>query len=451
MARLIELHEIDEFSDVKRIPDDAISQEIISNVRKLYERTEIEPFLRQILYDPNVTPHGSTEIADILTHHLHVEGEQRFAGFVLKGKSFNKVRSVDVAHQFNKLRQIADLRLIVFLAVGHIHDDAKRDFVQEATDADYDYLIIDVQDCARLFLAYQKICPKDGTPYDDAGTCQHGHALDPAIRRQIDVREGLRYEVVTLKDLSHGGAKRYRAFVVLDQHYTKDTIRDIIKEVTANLKGTNYYRDERTEAHWGDTEAHVVWLFIAFDLQDTRIANWVCRTSWIDRSLPENMQPGPLNGDDLVGEIDVSWNEDYDSMKQFYEQHSASKGKYLQTVQPILKQMLDFGEQAEGSFSKYKDGHLSESDFISQMHALEPTVSKLYGESGNVPFPPQDCKDYDDACHCTFATVHNMFLYYSPSGLNTRPQRNRDWLMQDAVKQFDEERQRLKFEERKLH
>ncbi|MBC8520436.1 MAG: hypothetical protein H8D26_00370, partial [Methanomicrobia archaeon] len=167
MGRLIKIHEIDEFSEVKAVPDGAISEEILPNVRNLDEKKEIERFIREFLYDPNETPHGPTEIADILTSHIHIRGEKRLAAFVIKGKSFRRVSSRDVTHQFAKLRQVPDLGLMIFLAVGKIQDDAQRNFVQNAIDAGCDYLIIDAQDCARLLIAYEKICPKDGTPYGE--------------------------------------------------------------------------------------------------------------------------------------------------------------------------------------------------------------------------------------------------------------------------------------------
>jgi len=173
MGRLIEIHDIDEFSEVKTIPDATINNEILTNIGNLDEKKELERFLREILYDPNETLHGPTEIADILTN-VHVRGDKRLTAFVLKGKSFQRVSSRHVTHQFAKLRQISELGLMVFGAVGNIQDDAQRDFVQMAIDAGCDYLIMDAQDLARLFIAYEKICPKDGTPYDDTGTCKKG-------------------------------------------------------------------------------------------------------------------------------------------------------------------------------------------------------------------------------------------------------------------------------------
>jgi len=129
MGKPVKLYEIDEFAEVKTIPDGAISQEMLSNVRLLDEKKEIECFIREIIYDPNSTPHGPTEIADILTSHVHVRGSKQLAAFVLKGKSFGTVSSKNVTHQFAKLRQLPGLGIMIFAAVGNIQDDAQRDFV----------------------------------------------------------------------------------------------------------------------------------------------------------------------------------------------------------------------------------------------------------------------------------------------------------------------------------
>ena len=81
MGRLIEIHDIDEFSEVKTIPDATINNEILTNIRNLDEKKELERFLREILYDPNETPHGPTEIADILTN-VHVRGDRSVSASV---------------------------------------------------------------------------------------------------------------------------------------------------------------------------------------------------------------------------------------------------------------------------------------------------------------------------------------------------------------------------------
>ncbi|NPV62662.1 MAG: hypothetical protein HPY61_08545 [Methanotrichaceae archaeon] len=251
MAKLIKIHEIDEFSGIRGIPDSAITQEIISNIRGLDEKSELEPFIRNIIYDPNNTPHGPTEIADIITTHVHVRNEKQLAAFILKGRSFDKVTSKIVTHQFAKVRQIAGLNLMILIAVGDIQDDAQRDFIQAAIDAKVNYTIIDAHDLARLLIGYEIICPKDGIPFDEKGCCRNGHSLDDGVKIELNVRERARFTIIKQRDLSIGGAKRYSGIILLDAHYTKDVKKEMIKDATGKLKNSNYYRNEQTKARWG--------------------------------------------------------------------------------------------------------------------------------------------------------------------------------------------------------
>ena len=143
MGRLIKIQDLDQFCEVVNIPGAAITADILESVRQLDERQDLEPMLREVLCDPTETPHGPTEIADILTTKVRVRGEQRLAAFVVKGKSFAKVRSKDIDHQIIRLRQLPNLGVMALVAVGHIQDSAQRDFLQMAKDAGCDYLIIE--------------------------------------------------------------------------------------------------------------------------------------------------------------------------------------------------------------------------------------------------------------------------------------------------------------------
>ncbi len=451
MARLIEIYEIDEFSEVKTIPDVAISKDILCNIRNLDEKDEMEQFIREILCDPNETPHGPTEIGDILTDHLHVRGDKRPTAFVLKGKGFQRISSRAVTHQFAKLRQIPNLDLMVFVAVGNIQDDARRDFIQTAIDAGCDYLIIDAQDLARLLITYEKICPKDGTPYDEMGTCKNGHARDKGLFLEMEVREKARYTIFNQRDVSHAGAKRYSATILLDRHYPREVIKGIIGEATGRLKYSNYYRNERVRAWWGKTPAHVVWLFIAYDLEDIQNANWACRAYWVDPFLREDMRPTGLNGNEKLGNIEILWNDEYKPRKEFLQSHQGTKEAVLEAIRPVLSEMVKLAKRSIIYFKKYQSEDTSEEEFISAMQKMEPKITELLFQSDNIPLPPEDCKDYDQACQNIFVTIHNMFLYYSKRGLEKWPRQNRDWLMQDTIKRFYDDWSEIEFEERKIH
>lgn len=450
MGKLIKTQDIDEFSEIIMIPDKAISEAIIINVRQLDEETDFERGIKEILFDPNETPHGPTEIADIITS-LHIHGVKKNAAFVLKGKSYPKVSSKLVSHQFLKLRQIPDLGLAVFAAVGNIQDDAQRDFIQTSIDIGCDYLILDAQDISRLLIAYEKLCPKDGLVYDVSGNCPQGHSLDKGVTLEIEIKEKYRYTITQQKDVSHGGAKRYSAVILTDRHYQKDIIRTIVKEATEKLKLSNYYRNERLKARFGKNIANVVWLYIAFDLGDINNSNWVCRTSWIDSNLDESMQPMPLSGTEQIDGIEISWNDSYKTYKDFFEGHAGSKEELIVSTGKLLMEAREVAEMVINQFIRYKQGSLSEDDLIKVIADLSPQIEDLYRKSGNSPLPPDDCKDYDQVCHNIFSTVHDFSLYFSEKGLETWPKNNREWLMQNTIKRYHEELKKLEYEESKIH
>jgi hypothetical protein len=85
------------------------------------------------------------------------------------------------------------------------------------------------------------------------------------------------------------------------------------------------------------------------------------------------------------------------------------------------------------------------------MHEMQPMVRDLYSRSGDIPFPPQDCADYDQACQELFAIIDAMFLYHSEKGLQRWTKDSRDWLMGREVARFREQLGRVEFEQEKLH
>ena len=46
MSYTLRIEDIEEFEAVKRIPRQAISQEVLEGIKSLNEKTEIEPFIR---------------------------------------------------------------------------------------------------------------------------------------------------------------------------------------------------------------------------------------------------------------------------------------------------------------------------------------------------------------------------------------------------------------------
>ena len=451
MGRLIKMQDLDQFREVVQVSEESITPDLRESMQQLDERRNLEPMLREVLYDPTETPHGPTEIADILTTKVRVRGEQRLAAFVVKGRSFAKVRSRDIAHQVIRLRTLPDLGVMVLVTVGHIQDDARRDFIQMAKDADCDYLIIDSNDLTRLLLAYEKICPSDGTPFGPDGSCHLGHKQDEGTSLKVRGHRGRPYDIPRMEDVSHGGARRLSATVFVSPHCDREVLREIIHEATREVRESSYYRNELLRRRWCNSHAHVVWLFLAADHRDVQDLNWLARTQWIDPLLDPTMRPYEMSASEYLDSIAISWNDSYARMRDFYRERSVDKGGALADLEPLTRRAARVGCRITGWFGEFESGNIEEAALIAKIRAVSPEIDAISDIASNLRSPPQDVSDYQNRAQCLFCHLSNMALYYSESGIETWTEKNRTVLMRDSVKGFRADIRRLEFEREKLH
>lgn len=186
MGSLITIDDFDNFREIRDFPPVTISEELQKVVREFDEREELEPFVRSILFDSSDTPHGPAEIVDILTHKVTVKRRSGIAAFILKGKSFPKVRHQNVAHQIYRLEKIAGLHFAVFAATGTILDAAKEHFCATAERINCQYAIFDAIDLSRLFVAHGFLCPRDARRII-AGRCKCGYSPKKRILNVLQV------------------------------------------------------------------------------------------------------------------------------------------------------------------------------------------------------------------------------------------------------------------------
>ena len=203
---LISLEQIDNFRPYLETATGTVLEDVLRAVRSLDERTELEPAIRSILTDPNETPHGPAEIADILTHKLKVNGSLGIAALILKGKSFPTVRPVHVSHQIYRLEKIEDLSFALLIASGTVLDAAKEEFISTASRLETHYAILDAEDIARLLIGYGFLCPRDGKRIS-AGRCVCGYSPH---HRQLNI-----LQTTTLRELSTAHALKEPAGLVV--------------------------------------------------------------------------------------------------------------------------------------------------------------------------------------------------------------------------------------------
>ena len=450
MARLLEISELDAFAKTRSIPESAISDDILAEVRELREKEQLEVWIQELIGSHDKTPHGPTEIADIISTRVTVLGTHRYSAFILKGKGTPKVSSTKIGHQILKLNQLTGLSLAVLIATGDIQDDAYRDFIATAEGIGCDYLVISRLDLARLLIAYNKICPHDGLPITD-GSCSNGHLAEGAIELSQEEKEGEKWELLKLRDLSHGLAKRLSATVLIERDSSQNSIRTAIAEIFREVRIDPYVRNELVRTRWGNTPAHVVWIDIAHDVEDVNRCNWVCMACWIDPHLDERFRPVWKNYDEIYEGIMIDWKSDYQEMKELWAQHTGRKHEVIECVEGIFERVKPILAPIDQAFTAFRQGAVTEQSLQKLVQSNWEDADNLYREAGNCPLAPPECVDYSQQFQNVMAFFHNLFLLYtSEVFLNERTPENRAWLfnrnltdLKDALQKLDYEREKL--------
>jgi len=450
MARLLEISELDAFAKTRSIPESAISDDILAEVRELREKEQLEVWIQELIGSHDKTPHGPTEIADIISTRITVLGTYRYSAFILKGRGTPKVSSTKIGHQVLKLNQLTGLSLAVLIATGDIQDDAYRDFIATAEGIGCDYLVISRLDLARLLIAYNKICPHDGLPITD-GSCSNGHLAEGAIELSQEEKEGEKWELLKLRDLSHGLAKRLSATVLIEKNSSQRSIRTAIAEIFREVRIDPYVRNELVRTRWGNTPAHVVWIDIAHDVEDVNRCNWVCMACWIDPHLDERFRPVWKNYDEIHEGIMIDWKSDYQEMKELWAQHTGRKHEVIECVEGIFERVKPILAPIDQAFTAFRQGAVTEQSLQKLVQSNWEDADNLYREAGNCPLAPPECVDYIQQFQNVMAFFHNLFLLYtSEVFLNERTPENRTWLfnrnltdLKDALQKLDYEREKL--------
>ncbi|MDF0591588.1 carbon-nitrogen hydrolase family protein [Candidatus Methanocrinis natronophilus] len=127
-----------------------------------------------------------------------------------------------------------------------------------------------------------------------------------------------KYAIMELEPVHTGAAKRLSAFLLIKKGLSKSQIKSIIQAANEDLKKRECYSNKIQEVNHKGKPADVVWLYIfnerrhrnhlaASDFYDY----FVCRTQWIHPNFDQRFSPLPLNGDEIVDNIEIKWNKNY--------------------------------------------------------------------------------------------------------------------------------------------
>jgi Domain of unknown function (DUF4365) len=259
------------------------------------------------------------------------------------------------------------------------------------------------------------------------------------------------YTILSFKDVSHGGAKRYSANIILNNEYTKPDIAEIARIITIDLKTRQYYRNSQVKLHEQERETQIIYLFLYLSLDDLSSTNWICRTQWISENLSPRFSPIKLDGECIDDDIVVEWNKGYGELATIFDSSKLRKEDYLDTMNCILSSTKLLVRKLTELTAMFNRDRLAEASYLDLMLQLELETGKLYRQATSIGLAPTECRDLNQRFQGVMAFAHNIVLPFSTRGLEIWNKTNRSFLVDQAINDYQKELLRLEFELEKIH
>lgn len=259
------------------------------------------------------------------------------------------------------------------------------------------------------------------------------------------------YTILSFQDVSHVGAKRYSANILLSKEYAKPDMIEIARKITAELKSREYYRNNEVKLHWQGKEAQVVCLFLYLSLDDVSSANWICRTEWISKKLSPKFSPTKLDGEQIDDEMVIDWNKSYGELATIFASFKVTKEAYLDSMNGILSTTQLIVNKTIEFTDMFNRKQLIEANYLERMSQLYPEIEKLYLQVDRVGSAPTECSGLSQCFQRVMALAHNIVWPFSEKKLETWESINRNYWVGQYIKDYQKELLRLEFELEKIH
>lgn len=176
-----------------------------------------------------------------------------------------------------------------------------------------------------------------------------GKAFDQTARRDIyavatPIVPPQKFEIFDEQDTSTGAVRRLSYYLTLKPSangWTKPEVEQLVRQVTAEARGSRYFRDELTQARWSGVPPGVVWVYVYFDEKHREIGEYVARAVWIDPCLDEELRPLGFSAPTDSAGFQIEWNHSFGKIIEAFEEHSVDKASYVAAVRSLVHESFD--------------------------------------------------------------------------------------------------------------
>ncbi|MED1421269.1 caspase family protein [Bacillus smithii] len=260
-----------------------------------------------------------------------------------------------------------------------------------------------------------------------------------------------KYIIYTVEPLHIGLTKRYAVKTILKEPFSLEEIGEISLEITKIIKHAEVYNNEITKERLSGKSANIIWNYFGRDESDIVKNNYICVTTWVDDSQDKKWWYRIDNKDTFfINGVHYKIFPYYELIRTYYKENTGSKNDLILETKKILASVISLAQKVIHFFNEYNNRVLTEEDFLKKMDYLIPEINKYVVESQNLNIPPDEIRDWSQACADLIGTIYDFTLFYNRKYLSQRTLENRKSCMEMAIKQYLLDLEKVRSLEEKL-
>lgn len=260
-----------------------------------------------------------------------------------------------------------------------------------------------------------------------------------------------KYIIYNVEPLHVGLTKRYAVKAIMKEPLSLEEIGKVSLEITQKVKTAEVYNNAIAQDRLAGKLANIIWVYFGRDESDVVKNNYVCYTTWVDDTKDKKWWYRVDNKDTFIlNGIHYKIFSYYESLRRFNQENTGSKNDVISKTKNILASVVTLAERAIYYFNEYKNEVLTEEDFLQEMEGLIPEINKYFFDSHNLDIPPDEIRDWSQACVVLIGTIYDFTLYYNKKYMSQRTPENRRACMEMTIKQYYSDLEQVRQLEEKL-
>lgn len=261
------------------------------------------------------------------------------------------------------------------------------------------------------------------------------------------------FSFISKNDVSTSQSKRYQADILVG-HANSEVVRLAVYQATEQLKSVVEHSSDRSAAFWRDSPPHLIRLFVYRDLDDKSQTNWVARSIWRDpKSKGAKLEHfGKMNDHTEDIEIEFADSQSQETWRQFISGRVITKYEFLKKVEQLIAKLDDLLGQAKTLVTQKDSCQITEEHFTKSMSELAlEYIEQIERRYDDGTTGPSEVRDAQMRYVATIGSGGNVFLGFTARGLETwTDPKQRDYTVKSYLKRYEEDREMLGFELKKL-